>query len=269
MMDDLLSAVIDIAIQAGQAILPFYRKSFAIQEKKDHTPLTKADLAAHDVIEQALNHLVPYYPLISEEGLLPDVKTRQSFSRFWLVDPLDGTRGFIAGNAEFSVNIALIDGHESVLGVIYAPVSQDLYYATKGQGAFYQKNQITQRIFSNSSFSLSNARLAIGHYHGLTALQALCAQYPAISILRLNSSLKFTCLAANYADIYPRLGPTSEWDTAAGQCILEEAGGAVVDLQGERLRYNARESLENPPFVAMAAKAPGLAVLHYLNRTKE
>lgn len=236
---------------AGEAILKVYRGDFEVQMKSDHSPLTAADLAAQQVIMRGLNELDPGTPVVSEEARNAVWEQRRTWSRYWLVDPLDGTREFVKRNGEFSVNIALIEGHETVLGVVMAPVTGELYAAARNQGAWLQRapEAAWERIHTRAL--AAPAILAGSRSHGgdgqRMAQRVLGEDY---QLQPLGSSLKFCLIARGAADLYLRYGPTCEWDTAAAQCVLEEAGGAVTDLQGQALRYNRGESLINPEFMA-------------------
>lgn len=246
----------EIARAAGEAILAIYHSDFAVQTKADASPLTAADLAAQQVIMTGLAALDPVLPVLSEEARALAWSERQHWSRYWLVDPLDGTREFIKRNGEFTVNIALIDRHQSVLGVVLAPVSGELYVAECGHGAWLQARAggDWQRIHTRAlaqppilAGSRSHGSLQDDMLQGL-----LGAGYQRIP---LGSSLKFCLIARGAADVYLRLGPTSEWDTAAAQCVLQEAGGAVMDRDGEHFSYNRGESLLNPEFIAVGDRA--------------
>ena len=251
-LSPLLQRVGEIARAAGEAILTVYVSDFDVVQKSDHSPVTAADLAAQEVIVAGLADLEPRLPIVSEEAHAAAWSERQKWSRYWLVDPLDGTREFVKRNGEFTVNIALIDNHETVLGVVLAPVTGELYVARRGEGAWLQKTPggAWQRIGTRRL--AKPPTVAGSRSHGGSAvsmLQALLgseyASHP------LGSSLKFCVIARGEADVYLRRGPTSEWDTAAAQCVLEEAGGAVLDLRGEPFRYNRGESLLNPEFIAV------------------
>ncbi len=263
--------VCDIAIAAGQAIMPYYQQDKTVlktQKKSDQSPVTEADLAAHKVIAEGLAQLTPDIPLLSEEDdQYFAYEKRRDWQRFWITDPLDGTRGFIAGLPEFSVNIALVDQHHAVMGIIYSPVEQILYAGMQGQGAFKQKVGETKQSISARAIPWDSVVIATGHYHNPKRLAGLLDDKINYQRLPLNSSLKFCKLAEGAADVYPRFGPTSEWDTAAGQCILEAAGGAVVDLSGQSLQYNAKSSLENGAFVAMADPSVQQRILTLLKRS--
>jgi 3'(2'), 5'-bisphosphate nucleotidase len=241
-----------LARRAGEAIMEIYREDFDVQVKEDCSPLTAADLAAQKVIAAGLAQLDPVLPLVSEEASQLPWEQRQTWSRYWLVDPLDGTREFVKRNGEFTVNIALIDQGQPVMGVVLAPVTEELFVAARGHGAWWQVQADAEweRIFARQ---LANPPVAAGsRSHGgsaeITMRRLLGEDY---HLHPLGSSLKFCLLARGAADVYLRRGPTSEWDTAAAQCVLEEAGGAVLDLTGKPLRYNRGESLINPEFLAV------------------
>jgi 3'(2'), 5'-bisphosphate nucleotidase len=248
----LLSGIGALARRAGEAILEVYAQDFDVELKDDRSPLTAADLAAQRVIAAGLAGLDPALPLVSEEASQASWEQRKSWARHWLVDPLDGTREFVKRNGEFTVNIALIDNHEPVLGVVLAPVTGELYAAARGIGAWWQASAggDWERI---STRALARPAIVAGsRSHGGaqedTLRQLVGEDY---TLKPLGSSLKFCLLARGGADVYLRRGPTSEWDTAAAQCVLEEAGGAVLDLSGQPLRYDRGESLLNPEFIAV------------------
>ena len=241
-----------IARAAGDAIMTIYSGDFAVQTKADASPLTAADLAAQQVIAAALAALEPQLPIVSEEALAAEWSQRRQWTRYWLVDPLDGTREFVKRNGEFTVNIALIDNHQSVLGAVLAPVTGDLYVAARGAGAWLQQKAdgpwqpIHARRLAQPA-TAAGSRSHGGPEHALLS-QLVGDDYER---LPMGSSLKFCLMARGAADVYLRLGLTSEWDTAAAQCVLEEAGGAVLDLAGAPFRYNRGESLLNPEFLAV------------------
>lgn len=242
----------EIARTAGAAILAVYHSDFAVQTKADASPLTAADLAAQQVIVAALAQLDPALPILSEEASVAAWSERKQWSRYWLVDPLDGTREFVKRNGEFTVNIALIEHHQSVLGAVLAPVSGELYVAAQGHGAWLQTQaggdwqRIRARVLAQPAV-LAGSR-SHGSVHDSTLQALLGAGYQHVP---LGSSLKFCLIARGAADVYLRLGRTSEWDTAAAQCVLQEAGGAVLDLHGQPFCYNRGESLLNPEFIAV------------------
>ncbi|MFC3650530.1 3'(2'),5'-bisphosphate nucleotidase CysQ [Dyella humi] len=241
-----------LARSAGEAIMAVYREDFDVEMKSDCSPLTAADLAAQKVIASGLAQLDPVLPIVSEEASQLPWEQRREWSRYWLVDPLDGTREFVKRNGEFTVNIALIENGQPVLGVVLAPVTEELFAAARGHGTWWQvqRDAEWERI---STRALANPPVAAGsRSHGgpaeATLRRLLGEEY---QLHPLGSSLKFCLIARGSADVYLRRGPTSEWDTAAAQCVLEEAGGAVLDLAGKPLHYNRGESLINPEFLAV------------------
>ena len=242
----------EIARAAGDAILKIYHGDFAVQTKDDASPLTAADLAAQQVIVAGLSELEPRLPILSEEAKALPWAERRHWSRYWLVDPLDGTREFVKRNDEFTVNIALIDQRHSVLGVVLAPVSGELYVAEHGYGAWLQRRPGGEWQRLRSRPLAQPPAVAGSRSHGGaqgSLLDHLIGN--DYRMLPLGSSLKFCLIARGEADVYLRQGLTSEWDTAAAQCVLDEAGGAVLDLQGQPFRYNRGESLLNPEFIAV------------------
>lgn len=244
----LLPALIGIATEAGRRIMDVYRQEFTVTRKDDDSPLTAADRAAHKAITEGLRELSPHLPMVSEEGDIAPFAARRSWGAYWLIDPLDGTREFVKRNDEFTVNIALIEDGRPTVGVVQAPVWDTVYYAAKGVGAFRRDSTGTTPIGTRSLPEHGMVVLA-SRSHRRPADNALLARLPPHETDSVGSSLKFCRIAEGAADFYPRLGPTSEWDTAAAQCIVETAGGGVTDLNLRPLRYNAKESLLNPHFV--------------------
>ncbi len=250
----LIDAIVELAEEAGRAILEVYRGDFAVDFKDDASPLTEADLAAHRIIVEGLGRIATGIPILSEESLDVPWEVRRQWSVFWLVDPLDGTREFVKRNGKFTVNIALIDAHRPVLGVVHAPVLERTAWAQRGYaarerrgGAHAETRQLRVAPRATPPWRVLGSR---SHRDADTS-RFLDAQGP-IEVTGLGSSLKFVAIAAGEADLYARFGPTSEWDTAAGQCVLEAAGGALVALDGQPLGYNLRDTLINPSFVACA-----------------
>ncbi|WP_243041786.1 3'(2'),5'-bisphosphate nucleotidase CysQ [Dyella sedimenti] len=248
----LLQQVAAIAREAGEAILVVYGEDFEVQRKQDHSPVTAADLAAQQVITDRLARLDAALPVVSEEASNAPWAQRREWHRYWLVDPLDGTREFIKRNGEFTVNIALIEDHRPVLGVVLAPVTGELYAAARGQGAWMQADAEAPWLRIGTRGLAAPATVAGSRSHG-GASTGLLHQLigDGYQSMPLGSSLKFCLVARGAADVYLRRGATSEWDTAAAQSVLEEAGGAVLDLDGEPLRYNRGDSLINPEFIAV------------------
>ncbi len=247
----LLQQIAELARRAGEAILEVYGTDFSVRRKDDDSPLTAADLAAQRVIMAGLNGLDPKLPVVSEEARAADWQERRQWQRYWLVDPLDGTREFVKRNGEFTVNIALIDGHRPVLGVVLAPVSGELYAAEQGGGAWMAVGDGAWQAITARPLAAPSV-IAGSRSHGHST-QALLGKLVGEDYrhLPLGSSLKFCLIARGTADAYLRLGPTSEWDSGAAHCVLLEAGGDVLDLSGQRLRYNATDSLLNPEFIAV------------------
>lgn len=251
-LESLLNPLLQIARTAGAAIATIYHQQqpIHIATKPDHTPVTEADFMAHQLIAKELLRLTPALPLLSEEGKAITFAERQSWQHYWLIDPLDGTQEFINGSPDFTINIALIAKHRPILGLIYQPMTQLTYYAIRGQGAF--KLLMDRAILPIQVRSKpGQPMIAISRRHNPLKLRALLGEQTHYEVLTMGSALKICAVAEGLADIYPRMGPTSEWDTAAGQCILEEAGGQLIDLQGNALMYNTKNSLLNPGFLAI------------------
>ncbi|MBN8735547.1 MAG: 3'(2'),5'-bisphosphate nucleotidase CysQ [Xanthomonadales bacterium] len=236
---------------AGAAILEIYAGSFAVEHKSDDSPLTAADMASHRVIVEGLRALAPDIPVLSEESKSIAWETRRAWPRYWLVDPLDGTREFVKRNGEFTVNIALIENHAPLLGVVLLPVTGDLYYGVAGEGAFLESapGALPRPIATRAAAAVPV--VAGSRSHGSDRQGEVLARLGDHRLVSVGSSIKFCMVARGDADLYLRLGPTSEWDTAAAQCVVEQAGGAVVNLHGEPLRYNTGDSLLNPEFLAI------------------
>ncbi|HET7266812.1 MAG TPA: 3'(2'),5'-bisphosphate nucleotidase CysQ [Oleiagrimonas sp.] len=246
-----LEAVCKLAAKAAEAIMLVYaRDDFDVREKDDHSPLTAADLASHRVIVEGLRALTPEIPVLSEESADIDWDTRRQWSRYWLVDPLDGTREFLKRNGEFTVNVALIDNHASVMGVVLVPVTGDLYAASVNHGAFVRKHGAGQTTLRTRK-PAAPLVVAGSRSHASERQLALLSGLGEYTKIPMGSSLKFCLIADGQADLYLRAGPTSEWDTAAAQCVLEQAGGAVMQLDGVPLAYNTKASLLNPEFLAV------------------
>lgn len=246
---DLAQKLLPIVKSAGNSILQIYAAGTAeSQSKVDGSPVTKADLAAHRVLVSQLVPLLPNCPVVSEEDG-DSLGSRKPCGQFWLIDPLDGTKEFIARNGEFTVNVALIEEGRSVLGVVFAPALGPLYWGGQGIGSFRCLDERTVPLKVAISVVGGCHRVAASKSHLNDATQAFISRLGQVSLVQAGSSLKFCRVAEGAADIYPRLGPTCEWDTAAGQAVLEGAGGFVVDLLGHPLRYGKAQVL-NPEFVA-------------------
>lgn len=263
--------VINIALKAGEEILEVYEGNISVDYKEDRTPLTEADRRSYRVIMKGLQDLTPDIPVLSEEGKDIPYEERKNWRKFWLVDPIDGTKEFTKKNDEFTVNIALIEDREPVAGVVYAPAKNLLFFAIKGEGAYKIKvncsslDKISIKraerlpLYRNNSFQKPLRVVASrSHMNEETKvfIEKLKSKVGEIETLSIGSSLKFCLVAEGKADIYPRLGPTMEWDTAAAHIIATESGCQVKTLSGEPLRYN-KEDLRNPYFVVVREEVTG------------
>ncbi len=246
-----ISELEPIARAAGDAILAIYRQPFAVEFKQDESPLTAADQGAHEVIVQALARLTPDIPVLSEESDAETMQARLGWSRYWLVDPLDGTKEFVSRNGEFTVNIALIDHGRPVWGLVYAPVLDRLWYGGKGIGAWRVADGKHEAIQTRPHGDGEAWRVVGSRNHLSQETLDYLAPFGEIELVSMGSSLKFCIIAEGGAELYPRLAPTCEWDTAAAQAVLEGAGGSVTQLDGSALAYNKPDIL-NPWFVARA-----------------
>jgi len=245
-----------IARTAGCAILDVYQSEFEVERKQDNSPLTQADLAAHRAILDGLHVLTPRIPVLSEESAEQAAwSERRQWARYWLVDPLDGTREFVKRNGEFTVNIALIHEHNPVLGVVFAPVLGEMFWGWRGGHAFMQRDGQSEKVELHTRLRSKPLIVAGSRSHGDPRTLAALEKLGTYEMIALGSSLKFCRAAQAQADLYIRFGLTSEWDSAAGQCVLEQAGGGVTDMQGTPLRYNAKESLLNPDFLAFGDRS--------------
>jgi 3'(2'), 5'-bisphosphate nucleotidase len=245
----LRSDVVDLVREAGRATMTYYDApdSAGIREKEDRSPVTLADEVAHGVLVEGLRRLDPSIPVVSEEAAADDFETRRSWRRFWLVDPLDGTKEFIKRRAEFTVNVALIEDGEPVLGVVEAPALGLVYWAVKGRGAWREeKGAPAERIYSTVPQPGTPLTVVESLSHPSQELEDYLKTIPVGRRVKAGSSLKFCWVAEGRADVYPRLGPTMEWDVAAGDCVYRQSG-----RDGERpspLTYN-KPDLRNPSFV--------------------
>jgi 3'(2'), 5'-bisphosphate nucleotidase len=268
-----MAPVVELALKAGEAILPFWRANVTVTSKADDSPVTAADIAAHHVIVAGLTALDSTIPILSEEDAEIPQSVRAGWQRWWLVDPLDGTKEFINGSEEFTVNIALIENGRVVFGVVSMPTNGRFYVGGAGLGAWRG-----DRDGAPAGISVRNVpspgeafTVVASRRHSSPEQERLLAGLSAtlgeLQLANIGSSLKFCLLAEGAADCYPRLAPTSQWDTAAAQGVLEGAGGEVLDLRGEAFSYPARESLLNEFFLALPAKAAWRAKLLELARS--
>jgi 3'(2'), 5'-bisphosphate nucleotidase len=253
-MEYYLNSVIEIAKQAGREILQIYIRDgdLKFELKADDSPLTEADLVAHNIIKKGLTNLAPDIPILSEEEADIPYEERSRWQTYWLVDPLDGTNEFLSHSGQFTVNIALIKNHEPVLGISYAPVPKLCYFACRGKGAFREDEFGKVVNLKTKEATKGQIKVIVSKEIGIEKLQTFLAHLNKHELIYFGGSLKLCLVAECAVDIYPRLGLNCEWDTAAGQCIVEEAGGMVVDLNFKPLRYNTGESLYNPYFLVLA-----------------
>lgn len=253
MFKKLLNEVVTIAVNAGQAIMVVYAdKSIEVTSKSDASPLTQADLASDRVISAGLTALDLGWPLLSEESAQIPYEERKNWDRFWLIDPLDGTKEFIKRNGEFTVNIALIKNGQPILGVVYAPVLDVCYFAARGVGSFVRRGaDEPQSIAVKSAMPGESLKVVASRSHADERTSALLEKLVLYECISMGSSLKLCLVAEGAAHIYPRLGPTMEWDTAAAHAIVKYSGGRVCDWAGTELIYN-KPDLHNPEFLVIA-----------------
>ncbi|MCA0899939.1 MULTISPECIES: 3'(2'),5'-bisphosphate nucleotidase CysQ [Microbulbifer] len=262
---ELLDKVIAISVEAGEAILEVYNASgeLEVDTKSDDSPVTAADLAAHKILEPALAQLLDGVPVLSEEGDMPPYAERSQWDRYWIIDPLDGTKEFIRRNGEFTVNVALIENGEPVLGVVHVPVLDITYAGAKSLGAIKRdasgEKSIAVRTMQPRLDDKQPIEIVASRSHGAGAVDALLERIEGslgeTGLKNMGSSLKLCLVAEGAADLYPRLALTCEWDTAAAQAVVEAAGGIVVDDKFELLRYNQKDELLNPFFYVIGDKS--------------
>jgi 3'(2'), 5'-bisphosphate nucleotidase len=245
--DGLLDPLLALAARAADEIMAVYGTEFAVDVKADDSPLTEADARAHRVLVEGLTALTPDIPVLSEESAAVPWAERQRWRTYWLVDPLDGTKEFVKRNGEFTVNVALVEHGRPIVGVVHVPATGVAYCGAEGVGAYRRRGAgALERIRVQRP-----PRVVASRSHRGEALDAWLAALGPHAIVSVGSSLKFCVVAEGGADLYPRLGPTMEWDTAAGQCVAECAGARVLDATGAPLRYNRGESLLNPFFIVV------------------
>jgi 3'(2'), 5'-bisphosphate nucleotidase len=249
----LLAPLLDIARAAGSEIMRVYATEFTVDMKEDRSPVTAADLAAHKVIVADLKRITPDLPVLSEESADIPYAERSRWDSYWLVDPLDGTKEFVNKNGDFTVNIALIQGGVPVVGIVHVPVTGMSYYGCVGVGAFRRdKDGQASPIKVRQLIPDKPVKVVASRSHRGELLDGYLAKLGPHETVSRGSSLKFCLVAEGSADVYPRLGPTSEWDTGAGHAVLLAAGGQVIGTDGKPLPYNSKESLLNPHFIAYA-----------------
>ncbi|RLA20776.1 MAG: 3'(2'),5'-bisphosphate nucleotidase [Gammaproteobacteria bacterium] len=249
-LKELLPDASEIARKAGAEIMGIYQTGdFSVESKSDDSPLTTADLASHHCIVNGLEKLQPAFPILSEESDKISFDERSQWKTYWLIDPLDGTKEFIKRNGQFTVNIALIHDHKPVLGVVYVPATDVCYFATQGIGAFKQDGTEEAQRIQVRKQATEKLIIAGSRSHRTGELDEYLEKLGEHEFLPIGSSLKFCLVAEGKADLYPRIGLTCEWDTGAAQAVVECAGGEVINISGEPLLYNTKDSLLNPYFL--------------------
>ena len=248
--EQLIISIIEISKEAGEGITKIYNSDFDYQLKGDSSPITAADNLSHNIITERLKVLTPKIPILSEENCNIPYTVRSQWKKYWLVDPLDGTKEFINRNGEFTVNIALIDNNKPILGVIHIPVTNETYWGSQLNGSFYSNESNHVKQIHVSENHLSPIRLVVSRSHPSEALDSLLEKIVDYEIIKVGSSIKFCLIASGKADFYPRFGLTSEWDTAAGTAIVQFAGGLVITTNGNAMHYNLKEDYLNPNFIA-------------------
>ncbi|WP_435103028.1 3'(2'),5'-bisphosphate nucleotidase CysQ [Arhodomonas sp. AD133] len=247
---ELAERLLPLVREAGERILNIYRRDFDVETKDDDSPLTEADRAAHTCLSEGLAALEPRLPVLSEEGAQTPYAQRREWSAYWLVDPLDGTKEFVKKNGEFTVNVALIENGRATIGVVHAPVLGRTWTGVNGDGAWLEADGERTPIHTRAAGD-GPWTAVVSRSHRGERVDALLERLPGFETTSMGSSLKFCLVAQGEADIYPRFGPTSEWDTGAAQCVVEAAGGRVLRTDATPLTYNTKESVLNPDFVAV------------------
>ena len=247
---EIIDSVKEIACHAGDAIMDIYNTNFDVELKNDDSPLTEADRISNEIILKSLKKINPQLPILSEESSDISFKERSGWGTYWLVDPLDGTKEFIKKNGEFTVNIALIENNTPTFGVIRVPTLSKTYWGAEKIGSIREIDQGKVEKIQVSNFNPNNLRVISSRSHKNKVLNSYLKKLGSSKKISIGSSLKFCLLAEGKADFYPRLGPTSEWDTAAGEAILKFSGGFVLSDKGEEMLYNKSESFLNPYFIA-------------------
>jgi len=248
--DDLLARVCNAVCEAGQRIMPYYQSGIGVTFKKDNSPLTAADRASHNFLLQALQDITPGIDVVSEESPEDHCSSLTCSKSWWLVDPLDGTKEFLKGTNEFTVNVALIEGGQPVLGVVHAPALDVTYYGLRESGAWRQAGSDIAALISTRRADPERTAVVASKDHAGPLVSAMLARLRNPQLQSMGSSLKFCLVAEGKADVYLRDLPTMEWDTAAAQCIVEAAGGGMDSLDGDPLLYG-KPGLKNPPIITM------------------
>tara|TARA_B100001758_G_C18415598_1_gene619307 strand:- start:4283 stop:5089 length:807 start_codon:yes stop_codon:yes gene_type:complete len=251
---NIIADLTNIIEEAGRSIIHIYENYDSNYiTKEDNSPLTKADTISNKIIMDGLRSLTPSLPILSEEEASIPLSVRSKWNQFWLIDPLDGTKEFIKKNGEFTVNIALIANNQPIFGLIYVPVTKELYYGSDETGSYRIKDSNAERIRVRKSSS-NDIKVVTSRSHSSDEVLSFIRKIKHASTISIGSSLKFCLIASGKADIYPRFGPTSEWDTAAGEAILKFAGGETLTMNNTPISYNQKESTINPSFIAASSK---------------
>tara|TARA_B100000959_G_scaffold132439_1_gene138829 strand:+ start:78 stop:902 length:825 start_codon:yes stop_codon:yes gene_type:complete len=266
--EQLISATVEIAKEAGIAITEIYNSDFDYQLKKDLSPITAADNLSHNIITERLKILTPKIPILSEENCNIPYKIRSQWTQYWLVDPLDGTKEFISQNGEFTVNIALIENNIPIFGVIDIPVTNETYWGSKANGSFCSDANNDVKQINVPKDNQNPIRIVASRSHPSNMLASLLEIIVDYEIIEIGSSIKFCLIASGQADCYPRFGPTSEWDTAAGEAIVCYAGGRVVTAKGNSMNYNTKKDYLNPNFIVSNGKIISERILSLINTGK-
>ena len=266
--EQLIISTVEIAKEAGKAITEIYNSDFDYQLKKDLSPITAADNLSHNIITERLKILTPKIPILSEENCDIPYKIRSQWTQYWLVDPLDGTKEFIKKNGEFTVNIALIENNNPIFGIIHIPVTNETYWGSKVNGSFYSTENNDAEPISVSENNQNSMRIVASRSHPSEMLNSLLESIADYEIIEVGSSIKFCLIASGQADCYPRFGPTSEWDTAAGEAIVRFAGGHLVTANGDLMSYNLKRDYLNPNFIVSNGKIISERILSLINTEK-
>jgi 3'(2'), 5'-bisphosphate nucleotidase len=263
--EQLISSTVEIAKEAGMVITEIYNSDFDYQLKEDLSPITAADNLSHNIITERLKTLTPQTPILSEENCNIPYKIRSQWTQYWLVDPLDGTKEFISKNGEFTVNIALIENNTPIFGVIDIPITNETYWGSKVDGSFCSDANNDIKQINVSEDNQNPIRLVASRSHPSEMLNDLLEKIIDYEIIEVGSSIKFCLIASGQADCYPRFGPTSEWDTAAGEAIVSYASGCVVTARGNSMNYNVKEDYLNPNFIVSNGKIISERILSLIN----
>ena len=263
--EQLISSTVEITKEAGEAITEIYNSDFDYQLKKDLSPITAADNLSHNIITERLKILTPEIPILSEENCDIPYKIRSQWTQYWLVDPLDGTKEFIKQNGEFTVNIALIENNSPIFGIIHIPVTNETYWGSTINGSFYSNENSNVKEIRVSDNHQNPIRLVASRSHPSDMLASLLEKIVDYEIIEIGSSIKFCLIASGQADCYPRFGPTSEWDTAAGEAIARFAGGRIVTMNGNSIKYNLKGNYLNPNFIVSNDKINADRILSLIN----